>query len=45
MNQMSMPTSDTKVTLAKKTSPPQSHFGRAASPFLIAENGLAHCVC
>jgi len=27
------------------TSPPQSHLGRAASPPLTAENGLARCVC
>jgi len=26
-------------------SPPQSYLGRAASPHLMAENGLAHCVC
>jgi len=28
-----------------KTSPPQSHLGRAVSPLLTAENGLARCVC
>jgi len=33
------------IATVRITSPPQSHFGRAASPPLTAENGLARCVC